>query len=59
MTVFYSELYGRDRKAEVRTEEGERREENEEEDFPRILRWEVRREMKRSKRGEAPGPDNT
>ena len=45
-------------KGEGEAEEGGRTEENEEEDFSRILRWEVRRELKRAKRGKAPGLGN-
>ena len=53
---FYKKLYGRDSSVETEVEEEEKM--GEEEDFPRILRWEVSNEVKRAKQWKAPSPDN-
>ena len=58
VTHFYKELYGRDRDEEGEEEEERGSEDEESQDFPEILGWEVANEIKRLKRGKAPGPDN-
>ena len=57
VTAFYRDLYGNGNESETDGSRDEANDQEEEEDFPKILRQEIRNEIQKIKRGKAPGPD--